>query len=100
MPGRRGPRAPYREHALVCAHLRAHATGGRQGPWGFDTPNAAVKSVLDHSVSGGVMDDAGLTVAIGMIYVHSVYAGRRTANPNDHSGRDGNVLSALSVDKK
>lgn len=46
------------------------------------------------------MDDAGLTVAIGMIYVHSVYAGRRTANPNDHSGRDGNVLSALSVDKK
>lgn len=46
------------------------------------------------------MDDGAPTVAIGMIYVHSVYAGRRTANPNEHSGRDGNVLSALSVDEK
>lgn len=52
------------------------------------------------SVLGGVKDGAEPTVAGGMVYVHSGYAGRQTANPNDLSGRDGNVLIAFSVDGK
>jgi polyvinyl alcohol dehydrogenase (cytochrome) len=56
--------------------------------------------VLGQDVQGGVMDGAGLTVAGGMIYVHSGYAGRQTGNTNDLTGRDGNVLFAFSVDGK
>ena len=49
----------------------------------------------------GVMDGSGATIAGGMVYVHSGYAGRSGAT----AGRglrnaDGNVLMAYSVDDK
>lgn len=66
--------------------------------WEHDTGTEPMTSVLGREVFGGVMDGAGPTVASGIVYVHSGYAGRQTSNPNDLSGRDGNVLIAYSVD--
>lgn len=62
--------------------------------------NCPTVTVIPGVVFAGVMDGAGPTVAGGVVYVHSRYAGRQTANPNDLSGRDGNVLIAFSVDGK
>lgn len=79
--------------------FRAYAASDGKVIWDYDT-GVAHKSVLGQEVFGGVMDGAGPTIAGGMIYVHSGYAGRQTANTNDLSGRDGNVLFAFSVDGK
>ena len=79
-------------------HFRAYAAEDGRILWDFDTADAPLTSVLGRQVRGGVMDGAGATVAGGMVYVHSGYAGRQTADPNDLSGRDGNVLIAFSVD--
>ncbi len=81
-------------------HFRAYAAADGKVLWDFDSANAPMTSVLGQPVSGGVMDGAGPTVAGGMVYVHSGYAGRQTANRHDLSGRDGNVLIAFSVDGK
>lgn len=81
-------------------HFRAYAAADGKVLWDFDTAGAPYTSVLGKQVLGGVMDGAGPTVAGGMVYVHSGYAGRQTGDPNDLSGRDGNVLLAFSVDGK
>jgi polyvinyl alcohol dehydrogenase (cytochrome) len=80
--------------------FRAYAAADGKVLWDFDTAGAPQTSVLGKQVFGGVMDGAGPTVAGGIVYVHSGYAGRQTGNPNDLSGRDGNVLLAFSVDGK
>jgi polyvinyl alcohol dehydrogenase (cytochrome) len=80
-------------------HFRAYAAEDGKVLWDYDTTTAH-KSVLGQDVYGGVMDGAGPTVAGGMVYVHSGYAGRQTANPRDLTGTDGNVLLAFSVDGK
>ncbi len=83
--------------ASMDGHFRAYAAADGKVIWDYDT-TVAHTSVLGRQVYGGVMDGAGPTVAGGMVYVHSGYAGRQTANPQDLSGRDGNVLFAFSVD--
>jgi polyvinyl alcohol dehydrogenase (cytochrome) len=85
--------------ASMDGRLRAYASADGKVIWDYDT-TVEHTSVLGRPVYGGVMDGAGPTVAGGMLYVHSGYAGRQTANPNDLSGRDGNVLMAFSVDGK
>lgn len=85
--------------ASMDGHLRAYATKDGAVIWDYDT-TVEHKSVLGKPVFGGVMDGAGPTIAGGMLYVHSGYAGRQTANTSDLSGRDGNVLMAFSVDGK
>ena len=52
-------------------------------------------------VFGGVMDGAGPTIAGGMVYVHSGYAGRSRATAGRNMrNADGNVLMAFSIDGK
>ncbi len=80
-------------------HFRAYSASDGKVIWDYDTTTQHT-SLLGRPVFGGVMDGAGPTVANGMVYVHSGYAGRQTANPNDLSGREGNVLFAFSVDGK
>jgi polyvinyl alcohol dehydrogenase (cytochrome) len=79
-------------------HFRAYSTLDGSVIWDYNTAAEPHLSVLGREVYGGVMDAAGPTVLNGMVYVHSGYAGRQTANINDLSGRDGNVLFAFSVD--
>ncbi len=79
-------------------HFRAYATADGKVLWDFDTAGQPLRTVLGDTAFGGVMDGAGPTVAGGMVYVHSGYAGRQTANPQDLTGKDGNVLMAFSVD--
>ncbi len=86
--------------ASMDGHFRAYAAADGMVIWDFDTASASLTSVLGRQVQGGVMDGAGPTVVDGVIYVHSGYAGRQTADPNDLSGREGNVLLAFSVDGK
>lgn len=86
--------------ASMDGHFRAYAANDGKVIWEYDTAGKALTSVLGKQVYGGVMDGAGPTVAGGMVYVHSGYAGRQTSNTNDLSGREGNVLIAFSVDGK
>jgi polyvinyl alcohol dehydrogenase (cytochrome) len=79
-------------------HFRAYSTVDGSVIWDFNTADAPHLSVLGKEVYGGVMDAAGPTIVNGRVFVHSGYAGRQTANTNDLSGRDGNVLLAFSVD--
>ncbi len=78
--------------------FRAYDTDTGEVVWEHNTADEPMISVLEETVYGGVMDGAGPTVADGMVYVHSGYAGRQNANPRDMTGRDGNVLIAYSVD--
>lgn len=73
-------------------HLRAYAAATGAIIWDFDTGGAPVATLGGRTAQGGVLDGAGPTVADGMVYVHSGYAGR--------SGPDGTVLLAFSVDGK
>jgi polyvinyl alcohol dehydrogenase (cytochrome) len=81
-------------------HFRAYAAADGRVLWDFDTAGQPFKTVLGDIAYGGVMDGAGPTLANGVVYVHSGYAGRQTANPNDLTGKEGNVLLAFSVDGK
>ena len=81
-------------------HFRAYSTSDGKVLWEFNTAAAPYRTVAAKQAYGGVMDGAGPTIAGGMVYVHSGYAGRSTQNANDLSGRDGNVLVAFSVDGK
>ena len=80
--------------------FRAYATGDGKVLWDFDTAGQPFKTVMGDTAFGGVMDGAGPTIVGGMVYVHSGYAGRQTANPQDLTGKEGNVLLAFSVDGK
>lgn len=84
--------------ASMDGHFRAYSTANGSVIWDYDTAGQPHTSVLGETVFGGVMDGAGPTIANGMVYVHSGYAGRQSADPRDLTGRDGNVLLAFSVD--
>jgi polyvinyl alcohol dehydrogenase (cytochrome) len=81
-------------------HFRAHSTADGKVIWEFNTAATPHRTVAGKDAYGGVMDGAGPTVAGGMVYVHSGYAGRSTERTNDLSGKEGNVLLAFSVDGK
>jgi polyvinyl alcohol dehydrogenase (cytochrome) len=79
-------------------YFRAFATSDGALLWEFNTAEGSYKTVSGKQAVGGVMDGAGPTIAGGIVYVHSGYAGRSTDKANDLRGRDGNVLIAFSVD--
>jgi polyvinyl alcohol dehydrogenase (cytochrome) len=81
-------------------HLRAHAASDGRVIWEFNTAATAHRTVAGKRAHGGVLDGAGPTIAGGMLYVHSGYAGRSTANARDLRGSEGNLLLAFSVDGK
>jgi len=81
-------------------HFRAYSTSDGKVLWEFNTAAAPYTTVAGKQAYGGVLDGAGPTIAGGIVYVHSGYAGRSTQNANDLSGREGNVLVAFSVDGK
>lgn len=78
--------------------FRAYAADTGEIIWEHDTGSQPMTSVLGEPVYGGVMDGAGPTVAGGMVYVHSGYAGRQGADRQNLADGDGNVLIAYSVD--
>lgn len=80
--------------------FRAYDSETGEVIWEHDTAASPMTSVLGEEVYGGVMDGAGPTIVDGVVYVHSGYAGRQSADPRDMTGRDGNVLIAYSVDGK
>jgi polyvinyl alcohol dehydrogenase (cytochrome) len=80
-------------------HFRAYDSGTGRIVWDFDTGSEPVRALNGQMVYGGVMDGAGPTIAGGMVYVHSGYAGRSgaTAGRNMRNA-DGNVLMAFGVE--
>lgn len=80
-------------------HFRAVSTSDGTVLWDFNTAGEPYTTVAGKQALGGVMDGAGPTIAGGMIYVHSGYAGRSGQGGN-LQGREGNVLVAFSVDGK
>ncbi len=82
-------------------HFRAYDAATGKILWDFDTGTEAVRALNGKMVFGGVMDGGGPTIAGGVVYVHSGYAGRsgETAGRNMRNA-DGNVLMAFSVDGK
>jgi polyvinyl alcohol dehydrogenase (cytochrome) len=71
--------------------LRAYETATGKVVWEFNT-GGDFTSVLGKTVKGGILDGGGPTIADGMLYVNTGYAGR--------TGQDGAVLLAFSVDGK
>lgn len=76
-------------------HFRAYRASDGQVIWDFDAGSQPIEVVGGRKAYGGVFDGAGPTVAGGMVYVHSGYAGR---SGGDLRGAEGNVLMAFSVD--
>jgi polyvinyl alcohol dehydrogenase (cytochrome) len=75
-------------------HLRAYSTDEGKILWDFDT--AAQKYQTINGVKdqvGGTLDVAGPTLADGLMYIISGYAGAMSGPPN-------NVLLVFSVDGK
>lgn len=69
--------------------------------WDVDTGSDPVRTLNGDMAHGGVMDGAGPTVAGGMVYVHSGYAGRSGATRGaSMRNADGNILMAFSIDGK
>ena len=80
-------------------HFRAYRAGDGKVIWDVDAGAEPIPVLGGRMAYGGVFDGAGPTVAGGMVYVHSGYAGRSAAgNGRDLTGTDGNVLMAFSVD--
>ena len=80
-------------------HFRAYDSRDGHIVWDVDTGSKPTKALGGKTAYGGVMDGAGPTVAGGMVYVHSGYAGRSGATAGaDMRNADGNVLLAFSVD--
>jgi polyvinyl alcohol dehydrogenase (cytochrome) len=80
-------------------HFRAYNSVTGKVLWDFDTGAEPFHALSGKLVDGGVMDGAGPTIAGGMVYVHSGYAGRSGATQGrDMRDADGNVLLAFSVD--
>jgi polyvinyl alcohol dehydrogenase (cytochrome) len=86
--------------ASMDGHFRAYAAEDGNVVWDFNTAVDPIIDVLGKPAYGGVMDGAGPTIVNGMVYVHSGYAGRSTANIHDLKGKEGNLLIAFSVDGK
>lgn len=79
--------------------FRAHDSATGKEIWAYDTGSEPIQALGGKRAYGGVMDGAGPTVAGGMVYVHSGYAGRSgQSGGRDLTGSDGNVLMAFSVD--
>lgn len=80
-------------------YFRAYDARSGKVVWSWDTGKDAIEVLGGRKAYGGVMDGAGPTIAGGMVYVHSGYAGRSGASAGrDLSGADGNVLMAFSID--
>ena len=81
--------------------FRAYDAATGKVVWSYDTGSQPTEVLGGRQAYGGVMDGAGPTIAGGMVYVHSGYAGRSGASAGrDLTGADGNVLMAFSVDGK
>ena len=82
-------------------HFRAYDATTGKVIWDTDTGSSPVTTVAGTKAYGGVMDGSGPTIAGGMVYVHSGYAGRSGSTAGrDMRNADGNVLMAFSVDGK
>ena len=82
-------------------HFRAYDAGTGKIVWDVDTGSEPIMTLSGRTAYGGVMDGGGPTVAGGMVYVHSGYAGRSGATGGaSMRNADGNVLMAFSVDGK
>ncbi len=82
-------------------HFRAYDAATGRILWDVDTGSQPIRALNGKQVFGGVMDGGGPTIAGGMVYVHSGYAGRSGATKGfDMRNADGNVLLAFSVDGK
>ena len=80
-------------------HFRAYDSATGKVLWDVDTGSEPIRALNGKMVYGGVMDGAGPTIAGGMVYVHSGYAGRSGATQGrDMRDANGNVLLAFSVD--
>lgn len=80
-------------------HFRAYDSATGKIIWDVDTASEPVKALNGSKVYGGVFDGAGPTIAGGVVYVHSGYAGRSgTTGGMSMRNADGNVLMAFSVD--
>ena len=80
-------------------HFRAYDPRSGRILWDVDTGSHPISVLGGKTAYGGVFDGAGPTVAGGLVYVHSGYAGRSgTSGGRDLTGADGNVLMAFSVD--
>lgn len=79
-------------------HFRAYDAASGKIMWDWDTGSKAVRALGGELVEGGVMDGAGPTVAGGMVFVHSGYAGRSSNGADQPLHSAGNVLMAFSVD--
>jgi len=80
-------------------HFRAYSAAEGKVLWDYDTGANPIPVLGGRTAFGGVMDGAGPTIAGGMVYVHSGYAGRSSSSGReDLKGSDGNVLMAFSVD--
>jgi len=77
--------------------FRAYDAATGKVVWETDTGSKPLPVLGGRTAFGGVFDGAGPTVAGGMVYVHSGYAGRQGAS-DGLKGSDGNVLMAFSVD--
>ena len=82
-------------------HFRGYDTETGKVVWDVDTGTDPVTTVAGKQAYGGVMDGSGATVAGGMVFVHSGYAGRSGATAGrSMRNADGNVLMAFSIDGK
>ncbi|MGH6955467.1 MAG: PQQ-binding-like beta-propeller repeat protein [Caulobacteraceae bacterium] len=80
-------------------HFRAYSAETGKVLWDYDTGSKPIGVLGGRMAWGGVMDGAGPTIAGGMVYVHSGYAGRSSASgQEDLRGKGGNVLLAFSID--
>ena len=80
-------------------HFRTADAATGKIVWDVDTGGTAVRLVDGNEAYGGVMDGAGPTVANGMVFVHSGYAGRSGASAGrSMRNAEGNILMAFSVD--
>ncbi|XOV82594.1 MAG: PQQ-binding-like beta-propeller repeat protein [bacterium] len=80
--------------------FRAYAADTGRVIWEHDSGSTPMTSVLGKEVYGGVMDGGGATIAGGMVFVHSGYAGREQWPRDNPRRRAGNLLIAYSVDGK
>ena len=79
--------------------FRAYDSATGEVVWSYDTGSDPIDVLGGRQAFGGVMDGAGATIAGGMVYVHSGYAGRSgSSDGRDLTGGEGNVLLAFSID--
>lgn len=81
--------------------FRAYDAATGKVIWSFDTGSNPIDVLGGRQAYGGVMDGGGATIAGGMVFVHTGYAGRSGESAGrDLTGAEGNVLLAFSTDGK